>query len=101
MTTQEFQKEFNALRKKRLIDANALFEVASRHHDFFRNATRPTDKARRDEYLQVMCDINDAPTVEAIPLSWLESYSPESYSIYMQAAVDTIIADWRMEQEGK
>lgn len=55
----------------RLIDANALFEVASRHHDFFRNATSPTDKARRDEYLQVMCDINDAPTVEAVPVWWL------------------------------
>ena len=55
----------------RLIDANALFEVVSGHHDLYRGATNPTDKARRDECLQVMCDINDAPTVEAVPVPWL------------------------------
>ena len=55
----------------RLIDANALFEVVSGYHDLYRGATNPTDKARRDECLQVMCDINDAPTVEAVPVWWL------------------------------
>lgn len=56
----------------RLIDANALFAVVKGHHDLYNGATNPADKARRDECLQVMCDINDAPTIDAIHVEWLE-----------------------------
>ena len=52
----------------RLIEADALFAVVQRHHDLYKCATNPADKARRDECLQVMCDINDAPTVDAEPI---------------------------------
>ena len=47
----------------RLIDADALFKTAKEHHDLYYGATNQADKARRDECLQMMCDINDAPTV--------------------------------------
>jgi hypothetical protein len=56
-----------------LIDADALFAVVKGHHDLYNGATNPTDKARRDENLQVMCDITDAPTIDAIPMEWLEN----------------------------
>jgi len=55
----------------RMIDADALFAVVKGHHDLYNGATNPADKARRDECLQVMCDINDAPTVDAIPMWWI------------------------------
>lgn len=58
----------------RPIDADALFAVVKGHHDLYNGATNPTDKARRDENLQVMCDITDAPTIDAIPVEWLRKY---------------------------
>lgn len=47
----------------RAIDGDALYKVVQGHHDLYNGATNHADKARRDELLQVMCDINDAPTV--------------------------------------
>jgi hypothetical protein len=44
----------------RLIDADKLFAIVKRHHDLYKGATIATDKARRDENLQVMFDIADA-----------------------------------------
>jgi len=41
----------------------------------------------------------DAPTIDAIPVEWLQRYSPEKWSTYMQAAVEIIIDDWKKEQE--
>lgn len=52
----------------RLIDAERLFYVVQGHHDLYRGATIATDKARRDECLQIMCDINDSPTIDAVPV---------------------------------
>lgn len=47
----------------RLIDADKLFAIVKRHHDLYKGATVATDKARRDENLQVMFDIADAKTL--------------------------------------
>ena len=47
----------------RLIDADKLFAIVKRHHDLCKGATIATDKARRDENLQVMFDIADAKTL--------------------------------------
>ena len=52
----------------RLVDADALFRVVQEHHDLYRGVTMPTDKARRDECLQMMCDITESPTVDAVPV---------------------------------
>lgn len=61
----------------RPIDADALFAVVKGHHDLYKGATNPADKARRDECLQVMCDINDALTIDAIPVEWLNKHKTE------------------------
>ena len=62
-----YSKEFDVVEVPephgRLIDADKLYSVIKRHHDLFNGATIASDKARRDENLQVMCDIVDAPTV--------------------------------------
>lgn len=55
----------------RTIDGGRLFAIVKGHHDLYKDATNPADKARRDECLQVMCDIIGAPTVYAIPVEWL------------------------------
>ena len=80
----------------RLIDADALFEVEKRHHDLYRDATSQTDKARRDEYLQVMCDINDAPTVDAITVAWLLKHMNEPI---MAKGIPAVLYMGRKEQE--
>lgn len=73
----------------RLIDADALLAVVKGHHDLYKGATNPADKARRDECLQVMCDINDAPTVDAIPIAWIKQQP-----IYQTIAVRALINRW-------
>lgn len=88
------------MRDVRLIDANALFEVASRHHDFFRGATSPTDKARRDEYLQVMCDINDAPTVDAVPVDWIDDRANDiTRAPLFRRYAQQLLDEWEQEEE--
>jgi hypothetical protein len=88
----------------RLIDADALFEVVRRHHDLYKGVTNPADKARRDECLQVMCDINDAPTIDAIPMDWMDAqirgYASRLQSTELKALV-LVKQMWEREQEAR
>ena len=54
-----------------LISRQVAIERATKDHDFYRGATVPTDKARRDELLNVMCWLNELPSAEPqwIPVS--------------------------------
>ena len=54
-----------------LISRQVAIERATKDHDFYRGATVPTDKARRDELLNVMCWLNELPSAERqwIPVS--------------------------------
>lgn len=92
----------------RLIDADALFAVVKGHHDLYNGATNPTDKARRDENLQVMCDITDAPTIDAIPVEWLEDKMFNSTKEVSVAAWRVLnewhphdVQAWQKEQEAR
>ena len=80
----------------RLIDADALFAIVQGHHDLYKGATNPADKARRDECLQVMCDINDAPTIDAIPVEWLKACGKRGSLMWIIA--DILIERWQKEQ---
>lgn len=62
----------------RIIDADALLALVQERHDFFRGCTHEPDKARRDELLQMMVDISEQPTVDAIPISWLQDKRVEA-----------------------
>ena len=88
----------------RLIDGDALFAVVKGHHDLYNGATNPTDKARRDENLQVMCDITDAPTIDAIPVEWMRDkmrgYASRLKSRELDALV-TVLTMWQKEQEAR
>ena len=91
---------------ERLIDADALFAVVKGHHDLYKGATNPADKARRDECLQVMCDINDAPTIDAIPVAWLrekikEHTDEEGWQDYLANSFGLCIEEWQKEQEAQ
>jgi hypothetical protein len=53
-----------------LISREEAIKRATADHDFYRGATLPTDKARRDELLNVMCWLNEllsAQPEEVIP----------------------------------
>lgn len=47
-----------------LISREEAIKRATTDHDFYRGATLPTDKARRDELLNVMCWLNELPPAE-------------------------------------
>ena len=83
---------------------DALFAVVKGHHDLYNGATNPTDKARRDENLQVMCDITDAPTIDAIPVEWLETAIGKFKTAGRTDAVEivqSLIKAWKSEEELK
>ena len=47
-----------------LIDRQAAIERATKEHDFFRGAVTVSDKARRDELLNVMCWLGELPSAQ-------------------------------------
>jgi len=47
-----------------LISRDEAIKRATADHDFYRGATSPTDKARRDELLNVMCWLNELSSAE-------------------------------------
>jgi hypothetical protein len=48
-----------------LISRQAAIERATEEHDFFKGARTPTDKARRDELLNVMCWLGELPSAQS------------------------------------
>ena len=56
----------------RLIDADALKAKMHRRHDLFSGCTYPPEVARRDELSQMIVDIIDEPTVDAIPMEFID-----------------------------
>jgi len=47
-----------------LISRQAAIERATKDHDFYKGATTPADKARRDELLNVMCWLGELPSAQ-------------------------------------
>ena len=47
-----------------LISRQAAIDRATKEHDFFRGAVTVSDKARRDELLNVMCWLGELPPVQ-------------------------------------
>lgn len=86
----------------RQIDADALKDIMLRRYDLFSGCTNPPDKARRDEVMQVIADINSAPTVDAIPVEWirekrdaLKVMKPGSMS---EKLLTKLLMVWHLEQ---
>ena len=94
-----------------LISRQAAIERATHDHDFYRGATLPTDKARRDELLNVMCWLNELPSAEPqwIPIEWIRAFgeSPiteESADMLSDVGgnySEWMIAEWRKENENR
>lgn len=53
-----------------LISRQDAIERATKEHDFYKGATIPTDKARRDELLNVMCWLDELPSAQLEP-KWI------------------------------
>lgn len=82
----------------RPIDGDALMKVVKQHHDFFSGAMMDSDKARPDELHQVMADIVNATTIDAIPVEWLKEKTrhPDNHT---QASAKWMLGCWKREQE--
>ena len=50
--------------KNDLISRAVAIERATKDHDFYKGATTPADKARRDELLNVMCWLGELPSAQ-------------------------------------
>ena len=59
-----------------LIRREDAIERATKEHDFYRGASTPTDKARRDELLNVMCWLGELPSAEPKRATgkWIRKY---------------------------
>lgn len=86
----------------RLIDADALKEKIEFHPTSV-SVCMTVAEAKGQTYFKNRCleDIDNAPTINAIPVEWLRQYAPEKWSIYMEAAVEIIIEAWQKEQEAR
>ena len=70
---------------KDLIERRAAIERATQCHDFYKGATIPTDKARRDELLNVMCWLGELPSAQPDE----EKISDALYNIYRNKGTST------------
>lgn len=84
-----------------LIDGDALMKIVKQHHDFFSGAMINSDKARRDELHQVMADIVNAPTVDAIPVEWLREFCEDDISEDQRETIEWMMGVWQREQEAR
>ena len=86
------------------ISRQAAIERATKDHDFYKGATTPADMARRDELLNVMCWLGELPSVEAIPVEWIESKivrfraMDNAFASLTAGQLQALLNDWRIEQ---
>ena len=75
-----------------MISRRAAIDRATKEHDFFRGAVTVSDKARRDELLNVMCWLGELPSAQPeiirckdckhwIPYDWMFSEVWQSRNI--------------------
>ena len=75
-----------------MISRQAAIDRATKEHDFFRGAVTVSDKARRDELLNVMCWLGELPSAQPeiirckdckhwIPYDWMFSEVWQSRNI--------------------
>lgn len=80
-----------------LISRQAAIERATKEHDFFRGAVTVSDKARRDELLNVMCWLGELPPAQPDIIRCKDCiYQTESWSgiKYCEAHGDHIGKDY-------
>ena len=83
----------------RLIDANALREVMEFHPTSVSVcATFEEAKGRTKQKLECLEDIDNAPTIDAIPVEWLRKWPKD---LREGAYVRDILTDWQQEQEAR
>jgi len=58
-----------------LISRQAVIDRATKEHDFFRGAVTVSDKARRDELLNVICWLGELPPAQPVivPCNYVEA----------------------------
>ena len=85
----------------RLIDANALQQHFTDMQNYEPCAANFKD--HRDEpstnWYCVEQALDNAPTIEAIPVEWLQKMHDTSMIYPMYLAIECLIEEWRQEQE--
>lgn len=84
----------------RLIDADALKEVTEFHPTSV-SVCMTVEEARGRTAQKIQCleDIDNAPTIEAIPVEWLFEHS--QISPVRGIAVRGLVDEWQKEQEAR
>ena len=75
-----------------LISRQAAIDRATKEHDFFRGAVTVSDKARRDELLNVMCWLGELPPAQPEQrwIPWSSGKLPEESGTYTVTAYDGV-----------
>ena len=90
----------------RLIDADALKETM-RFHVTTMSVCSTTIEARAKTDMKTQCisDVESAPTVDAIPVEWIENKREEwrenGAPRQVLGAVKALLVQWQKEQEGE
>ena len=79
-----------------LIDRQTAIERATKDHDFYKGATIPTDKARRDESLNVMCWLGELPSAQPEIVMCKDC---KKYIDYRCRDEHANLSDWRHEDD--
>jgi len=88
----------------RLIDANALHDTVEWHVTSVSVCmTAEQAKGQTDFKRRCLEDIDNAPTINAIPVEWLKAQntSTEYYKTVQGQAVELVLELWQKEQEAR
>lgn len=86
----------------RLIDADALKEEVEFHPTSV-SVCMTVEEARGQTYFKNRCleDIDNAPTIEAIPVEWLEKFCTDDIAEGQRETIEWMLGVWQREQEAR
>lgn len=85
----------------RLIDADALYDEVSNHVTSV-SVCMTVEQAHGETNFKMRCleDIDNAPTIDAIPVEWLRKILANKPETVEMLGVDVILMLWQNEQDG-
>lgn len=94
-------KRYERGQTMRLIDADALKAKQQEDADLFINDSTISGKIRRDEALNAVANIVNAPTVDAVPVKWLfkQAENPNNSDAFRNFIDELVYKKWRGRDE--
>lgn len=75
---------------QRLIDANEILKEDHQHYDYW-----------SDEFYVTVRDIENAPTVEAIPIEWIKEWANNYCDWSQEKLIECLLRTWNKNRRGE